>query len=298
MATRREHRTAAKPSVARARRTATGTPAGWSRRAVDRALQAGQRRSEVHAVELRPGGSVRYILCWRQGPERLGTPGTKRANDTRKQSVDGRRIATSEEPPEAAGKSEGETADTDNMAVDAGQEISKAKQRSQQRLASHGKAMAFVKSLIFKRWREAVQQEKQQREQQRRDEAAAAAAAEAAAAAQAAEERARRHELVKLKRQLADTREMLAISEARALEAAQHSCNGRQSRRGSGRESAAREAATRRGPPPRSGSSLSPSARRRRTRAGARARVLLQEEARALALAAAATAERPQPLLP
>ena len=164
---------------------------------------------------------MRYILCWRQGPERLGTPGTKRANDTRKQSVDGRRIATSEEPPEAAGKSEGETADTDNMAVDAGQEISKAKQRSQQRLASHGKAMAFVKSLIFKRWREAVQQEKQQREQQRRDEAAAAAAAEAAAAAQAAEERARRHELVKLKRQLADTREMLAISEARALEAAQ-----------------------------------------------------------------------------
>ena len=40
--------------------------------------------------------------------------------------MDGRRIATSEEPPEAAGKSEGETADTDNMAVDAGQEISKA----------------------------------------------------------------------------------------------------------------------------------------------------------------------------
>ena len=50
-------------------------------------------------------------------------------------------------------------------AVDAGQETSKAKQRSQQRLASHGKAMGFLKGLVFKRWIGAVQQEKQQREQ-------------------------------------------------------------------------------------------------------------------------------------
>jgi hypothetical protein len=100
------------------------------------------------------------------------------------------------------------------MAVDAGQETSKAKQRSQQRLASHGKAMGFLKGLVFKRWIGAVQQEKQQREQQRRAEAAAGAEAAAAAAAQAARER----ELGALRRELDGVRK--ALSSTRAREAA------------------------------------------------------------------------------
>ena len=64
----------------------------------------------------------------------------------------GRRHHTaSEELPNAENASEGEAADTDEMAVDAGQETSKAKHRSQQRLASHGKAMGYLKGLVFKR---------------------------------------------------------------------------------------------------------------------------------------------------
>ena len=84
------------------------------------------------------------------------------------------------------------------QSVDAGQETSKARHRSQQRLASHGKAMGYLKGLVFKRWIGAVRQEKQQREKQRRAEAAASAEAAAAAAAQAARER----ELSALRREL------------------------------------------------------------------------------------------------
>jgi hypothetical protein len=108
----------------------------------------------------------------------------------------------------------GEAANTDQMAVDAGQETSKARHRSQQRLASHGKAMGYLKGLVFKRWIGAVQQEKQQREKQRRAEAAASAEAAAAAAAQAARER----ELSALRRELDGVRK--ALSSTRAREAA------------------------------------------------------------------------------
>ena len=214
MATRREFRTAAHPSVAHARRTATGTPAGWTRRAASRALQTGKRQSGVYAVELRPGGAARFILQRREDTGRLDTQGRQRDDKPREQRAGRRHHTASEELPNAENTSEGEAADTDEMAVDAGQETSKAKHRSQQRLASHGKAMGFLKGLVFKRWIGAVQQEKQQREQQRRAEAAAGAEAAAAAAAQAARER----ELGALRRELDGVRK--ALSSARAREAA------------------------------------------------------------------------------
>ena len=202
MATRREFRTAAPPSVAHARRTATGIPAGWTRRAASRALQTGKRQSGVYAVELRPGGAARFILQRREDTGRLDTQGRQRDDKPREQRAGRRHHTASEELPNAENTSEGEAAHTDEMAVDAGQETSKAKQRSQQRLASHGKAMGFLKGLVFKRWIGAVQQEKQQREQQRRAEAAAGAEAAAAAAAQAARER----ELDGVRKALSSTR--------------------------------------------------------------------------------------------
>jgi hypothetical protein len=142
------------------------------------------------------------------------TQGRQRDDKPREQRAGRRHHTASEELPNAENTSEGEAAHTDEMAVDAGQETSKAKQRSQQRLASHGKAMGFLKGLVFKRWIGAVQQEKQQREQQRRAEAAAGAEAAAAAAAQAARER----ELGALRRELDGVRK--ALSSTRAREAA------------------------------------------------------------------------------
>ena len=101
------------------------------------------------------------------------------------------------------------------MAVDAGQETSKAKHRSQQRLASHGKAMGFLKGLVFKRWMEAMRQEKQRKQEQQRAEAAATAAAASAAAASAARER----ELVALRRELDGARSALLAVQQRECEA-------------------------------------------------------------------------------
>jgi hypothetical protein len=150
----------------------------------------------------------------REDTGRLDTQGRQRDDKPREQRAGRRHHTASEELPNAENTSEGEAAHTDEMAVDAGQETSKAKQRSQQRLASHGKAMGFLKGLVFKRWIGAVQQEKQQREQQRRAEAAAGAEAAAAAAAQAARER----ELGALRRELDGVRK--ALSSTRAREAA------------------------------------------------------------------------------
>ena len=214
MATRRELRTAAPPSVADARRTATGTPAGWTRRAASRALQTGKRQSGVYAVELRPGGAARFILQRRDDTGRLGTQGRQWGDKPHAPSADRQHLTASEDMPDADNTSEGEAANTDNMAVDAGQETSKAKQRSQRRLASHGKALGFLKGLVFKRWIGAVQQEKQQREQQRRAEAAASAEAAAAAAAKAARRVLRERELGALRRDLEEVRRALKSSRA------------------------------------------------------------------------------------
>jgi type II secretory pathway pseudopilin PulG len=191
-------RVADAPSVAPARRAATGTPAGWSRRAARRALQTGERHRGVHSVELRPGGAVRYIYAWRQGQAssghkqvkqvetacKRGTAQQHRVFDTEKQ------VGPTVGPAEAAGNS-------GDMDVDQAWS-SKQLGRSRARLASYGKAMGFLKGLVFKRWIEAVKQQKQQRQQQQQAEAAAAAQA----AADAAEKAAREQELIALRREL------------------------------------------------------------------------------------------------
>ena len=216
MATRRESRTAAHASVAHANRTATGTPAGWSRRAARRALQAGTVRNGVYAVELRPGGAVRYILQRRQGTHDTDIEDVRRVEAARKDgTVRQKRDRGAPKSAEPAVES-AETAGADaSMVVDqAGS--SKQLGRSRARLVGYGKAMGFLKSLVFKRWMEAVQQEKQQKQEQQRAEAAAAAEAATAAAAAAAREQ----ELAALRRELTEARAALR-SERRAKEGLQ-----------------------------------------------------------------------------
>jgi hypothetical protein len=130
---------------------ATGTPAGWSRRAASRALQAGKRSSGVYAVELRPGGAARYFLQRREDTGHLDTQGRQWGEKPYEPQTGRRHHTASAERPRAESASVGEAANTDQMAVDAGQETSKARHRSQQRLASHGKAMGYLKGLVFKR---------------------------------------------------------------------------------------------------------------------------------------------------
>jgi len=104
-----------------------------------------------------------------------------------------------------------ETADkSESAAVEAGTDSpsmdvdtagsSKQLGRSRARLANYGKAMGFLKGLVIKRWKEAVQQQKEQRRQ-----AEAATAAAAAAATEARE--ARERELAALQRALGEANE-------------------------------------------------------------------------------------------
>ena len=108
-------------AAAAVRHAATGTPPGWSQRAACRALKTGKRQTGVYAVELRPGGSVRFLL-WR------GDPGGQAG-----QTGDVR---------EKARKDSAEDVPADKMMVESGP--SRAA-RSQQRLASFGKAMGHLK---------------------------------------------------------------------------------------------------------------------------------------------------------
>ena len=172
------------------RHAATGTPPGWSQRAACRALKTGKRQTGVYAIELRPGGSVRFLL-WR------GDPGGQagQTGDVREQA----REDSAEDVP------------ADKMMVESGP--SRAA-RSQQRLASFGKAMGHLKQLIFRRWKAAVQQEKQQRTE--REQAEAVTRAEAAAAAEAQQARVRR--IGALERELAEVRSALQAERSRRLE--------------------------------------------------------------------------------
>ena len=177
-------------AAAAVRHAATGTPPGWSQRAACRALKTGKRQTGVYAVELRPGGSVRFLL-WR------GDPGGQAG-----QTGDVR---------EKARKDSAEDVPADKMMVESGP--SRAA-RSQQRLASFGKAMGHLKQLIIRRWKAAVQQEKQQRTE--REQAEAVTRAEAAAAAEAQQARVRR--IGALERELAEVRSALQAERSRRLE--------------------------------------------------------------------------------
>ena len=179
-------------AAAAVRHAATGTPPGWSQRAACRALKTGKRQTGVYAIELRPGGSVRFLL-WR------GDPGGQagQTGDVREKA----RKDSAEDVP----------ADGDEMMVESGP--SRAA-RSQQRLANFGKAMGHLKQLIFRRWKAAVQQEKQQRTE--REQAEAVTRAEAAAAAEAQQARVRR--IGALERELAEVRSALQAERSRRLE--------------------------------------------------------------------------------
>lgn len=75
-------------AAAAVRHAATGTPPGWSQRAACRALKTGKRQTGVYAVELRPGGSVRFLL-WRGDPGgQAGQTGDVREK-ARKDSAEG-----------------------------------------------------------------------------------------------------------------------------------------------------------------------------------------------------------------
>jgi hypothetical protein len=178
-------------------------------------LQAGARHRGVQSVELRPGGAVRYFYAWRLGTSpsgnkqvqqvetacKDGTARQRRVSDVEKQ------VEPAEEPAETAGTNA-------SMDVDQGGS-SKHLGRSHARLVSYGKAMGFLKGLVFKRWMEATRQEKQEKQEQQRAEAAAAAAAASAAAANAARER----ELAALRRELDGARGALSAVQQRECEA-------------------------------------------------------------------------------
>ena len=61
-------------AAAAVRHAATGTPPGWSQRAACRALKTGKRQTGVYAIELRPGGSVRFLLWRGERPWRASRP--------------------------------------------------------------------------------------------------------------------------------------------------------------------------------------------------------------------------------
>ena len=196
-------------AAAAVRHAAAGTPPGWSQRAASRALKAGKRHDGVYAVELRPGGSVRYLL-WRGGPDgQAGRAGDGWENIARKDVVVSRSACASGTHTGSKKSTEETPADIDEMAVDGGN--SSRATRGQQRLASFGKAMGHLKQLVFKRWRAAVQQEKQQRME--REQAEAAARAKAAAAAEAQQARVRA-----LERELAEVRGALDAERSRRVE--------------------------------------------------------------------------------
>jgi len=195
-------------AAAAVRHAATGTPPGWSQRAACRALKAGRRHDGVYAVELRPGGSVRYLL-WRGGPDgQAGRAGDGQEID-RKNVVASRSACASGMHTSSKASAEETPADDDEMAVDGGN--SSRVTRSQKRLANFGKAMCHVKQLVLKRWRAAVQQEKQQRME--REQAEAAARAKAAAATEA-----QRARVCALERELAEVRGALDAERSRRVE--------------------------------------------------------------------------------
>ena len=85
MSVARFRRDGTSTAAAAVRHAAAGTPPGWSQRAASRALKAGKRYDGVYAVELRPGGRVRYTdityLLWRGGPDgQAGRVGDEREN--------------------------------------------------------------------------------------------------------------------------------------------------------------------------------------------------------------------------
>jgi len=219
MATREPRVVRASPSVACARRNAAEVPIGWSKRAALRALAAGQKQRGVHAIELRPGGVACYILQKRwveDGTQKVGWPWVETARSNTKTRQRGNKFAATPAGPTSASAEPVGVAD--GMTVESTGSYKLA--RSQQRLASYGKAMVFLQRLVLKRWAEGVRLEVQQRAQQERAEtvAAATAAAEAAErnrlAAVAADERRRLvRDLAAARRELLECKDNLHLKE-------------------------------------------------------------------------------------